>query len=171
MLETERLLMRPFEASDLDEFAEIVADPEVMRFLGGPPMTRADAWRALAMLVGHEHLRGWGNNALIEKATGRLLGRAGLWFPEGWPGLEVGWVLGRFAWGQGFATEAAVAWRDYAFDVLGAEELVSVVHPDNARSIAVAERIGHSYLRDVTVNGTQCRLYGQPRPGPAAASG
>lgn len=156
--------MRPFEEGDLDAYAAIVADPEVTRYLGGGPLTRADAWRSMAVFLGHERLRGWSNNAAVDKATGRLLGRCGLWRPEGWPGLEVGWAFGRFAWGRGYATEAAVAWRDWAFEVLGADELVSVIHPDNTRSIRVAERIGHRLLRETEIQGNPCVLYGQRRP-------
>lgn len=160
MLETERLLMRPFEEPDLDDFAEMMADPEVARFLNGEVMSREDAWLTLAVFRGHDALRGWSNNALIEKATGRFLGRAGLWQPEGWPALEVGWALAPWAWGRGFATEAAASWRDWAFDVLRAEELVSFIHPDNARSVAVAERIGHAYWRDITLRGRPALVYG-----------
>ena len=168
VLTTERLLLRPFEEVDLDEYAAIVADPEVSRFLGDPrhlgePMDRAGAWRSMATFLGHERLRGWSNNAVVETATARLLGRCGLWQPEGWPGLEVGWVLGRFAWGHGFATEAAAAWRDWAFDTLEAEELISVIHEENRRSIAVAERIGHRLLRPIDMKGVPCLLYGQHR--------
>jgi RimJ/RimL family protein N-acetyltransferase len=76
----------------------------------------------------------------------------------------VGWTFGCFAWGQGFATEAALAWRDYAFAVLGADELVSVIHHDNTRSVRVAERIGHRYRRDIEMRGHWCVLYGQSRP-------
>jgi len=167
LLETPRLLLRPLDEGDLDAYATILADPEVVRFVGHEPATREDAWRIMALGLGHERLRGWTNNAVVEKATGRLLGRCGLWQPEGWPGLEVGWLLGRFAWGRGFATEAATAWRDWAFDVLGAGELVSVIHPDNAPSVRVAERIGHRYLRDVELHGQVCLLYGQQRPAAA----
>jgi RimJ/RimL family protein N-acetyltransferase len=162
-LETDRLLMRPFEERDLDEYAAIMAEPEVARYLGHEPMGRDDAWRSMAMFLGHERLRGWSNNAVLETATDRLLGRCGLYMPEGWPGLEVGWTLGRFAWGRGFATEAATAWRDWAFGVLGADELVSVIHVDNERSIRVAERIGHRRLRELEVRGHPCVLYGQRR--------
>jgi RimJ/RimL family protein N-acetyltransferase len=163
-LETPRLLLRPFEEPDLDEYAAIMADSQVCGFLGHDPLTREDSWRSMALLLGHERLRGWTINAVVEKASGRLLGRCGLWFPEGWPGLEVGWTFGRFAWGQGFATEAALAWRDYAFAVLGADELVSVIHHDNTRSVRVAERIGHRYRRDIEMRGHRCVLYGQSRP-------
>jgi RimJ/RimL family protein N-acetyltransferase len=163
VLTTERLVLRPFEEGDLDEYAAIVADPEVARYLGSEPMDRVEAWRSMAVFLGHERLRGWTNNAVVETATGRLLGRCGLWQPEGWPGLEVGWVLGRFGWGQGFATEAAMAWRDWAFEVLGAAELVSVIHRDNRRSIAVAERIGHTMMRAIEMKGAPCLLFGQRR--------
>jgi RimJ/RimL family protein N-acetyltransferase len=164
-LETERLLLRPLVEDDLDAYAAMMADAEVVEFLGTTPMDRADAWRHLAFLVGHGVLRGWTNNAVIEKTTGRFLGRCGLWQPEGWPGLEVGWALGRHVWGHGYATEAAAAWRDWAFAHLDADALISVVHRDNVRSVRVAERIGHRRLRDIELRGHPCVLYGQPFPG------
>jgi len=161
-LETDRLLIRPFEGRDLDELAAIVADPEVRRFLGAP-QDRAEAWGVIAHLLGHEALRGWSQNAVIERSTGRLVGRCGLYQPEGWPGVEVGWIFARGAWGRGFATEAAVVWRDWAFDVLMLDELISIIHPDNVASIRVAERIGHRYLRDEMVLGESRVIYGQRR--------
>ena len=162
-LETDRLLLRPLADEDLDAYAEIMADPDVVRYLGQAPNSREDAWRSMAMFLGHGVMRGYTNNAVIEKATGRFLGRCGLWFPEAWPGLEVGWVLGRFAWGSGFATEAGAAWRDYAFDVLGVDELISVIHVENQASQAVAERIGHRRWREQEVRGFPCFIYGQRR--------
>jgi RimJ/RimL family protein N-acetyltransferase len=161
---TERLLLRPLDEGDLDAYAAIMADPEVVRYLGQEPNSREDAWRSMAMFLGHGVLRGWTNNAVVEKASGRLLGRCGLWQPENWPGLEVGWTFARSAWGHGFATEAATAWRDWAFANLGPDQLISVIHRDNARSIAVAERIGHTYLYDLEVRSHPCVIYGQPRP-------
>jgi len=160
---TERLLLRPLEESDLDAYAAMVADPEVVRHLGAEPLTREEAWRQMAVFLGHERLRGWSNNAVVERSTDRLLGRCGLWQPEGWPGLEVGWVLARAAWGRGYATEAALVWRDWAFDELGAEELISVIAADNARSAAVARRIGHEPLRETEVRGNPCVIWGQRR--------
>ena len=163
VLETPRLLLRPLEERDLDAYSAIMADPEVVQFLGTAPMTREQAWRHMALMLGHDRLRGWSNNAVVDRASDRLLGRCGLWQPEGWPGLEVGWVLGRDVWGRGFATEAASAWRDWAFANLDIDELVSVIHRDNDRSMRVAERIGHHYLRDLEVMGHPCVLYGQRR--------
>lgn len=162
-LETERLVLRPLAESDLDEFASIVADPVVQKYLGGP-QDRATAWWTMARILGHEVLRGWSHNAIIEKAGNRLIGRAGLWYPEGWPGIEVGWMLARPSWGKGYATEAAVAWRDWAFNSLGLSELISVIHPENLASVRVAERIGHRYLRTEVVAGEESLIYGQRRP-------
>ena len=77
--------------------------------------------------------------------------RTGLHNPDGWPGPEVGWTLDRKFWGQGYATEAGRAAIAYAFDVLGWEHIISVIHPENLRSIRVAERLGMRYERDAEV--------------------
>ncbi|MGZ4617490.1 MAG: GNAT family N-acetyltransferase [Frankiaceae bacterium] len=92
------------------------------------------------------------------------MGRCGLWRPEGWPGLEVGWALHPEVWGCGIATEAAAAWRNYAFEVLGADELISIMHELNVQSAAVAQRIGHTFVRRFLFRGHPCHIYGQRRP-------
>jgi RimJ/RimL family protein N-acetyltransferase len=93
-------------------------------------------------MLGHWQLGGYGMWALIEQATGRLIGRAGLYNPEGWPRLEAGWLLARDRWGRGFATEAGHAILAYAFTQLSAEHVISLIHPANTASIRVAERLG-----------------------------
>jgi RimJ/RimL family protein N-acetyltransferase len=159
-LQTERLLLRGLERGDLDAYAAMYGDPEVMRFLeSGGALDRGAAWRSMAVHVGHWHLRGYGQWALVERASGQLVGRAGLWQPEGWPGLEVGWLLGRASWGRGFATEAGRAAIDYAFDVLGADSVISLIRRENSRSIAVAERLGERYEHDAEVNGARVAIY------------
>ena len=87
-------------------------------------------------------LRGYGMFSVIERESGRWLGRVGPNQPEGWPGPEVGWSLVRDAWGRGYAPEAAAASIDWAFDVLGWTEVVHVIAPDNTASVAVATRLG-----------------------------
>jgi RimJ/RimL family protein N-acetyltransferase len=163
-LVTERLELRRWREQDLDAYAAIVADREVMRYLRAEPMDRAAAWRELALFVGHRELRGWGQAAVVERASGRLIGRGGLWQPEGWPGLEVGWVLERASWGKGYASELGRATRDFAFGRLGADALISIIHEDNARSARVAEAIGSSFERRIELHGAPCRIYGQRRP-------
>ena len=160
-LETPRLLLRPFVDDDLAAFARICADPEVMQYIGaGMVLTPAGAWRAMAMFIGHWHLRGYGQWAVVERASGELIGRAGLWNPEGWPGLEVGWLIDRPCWGRGFATEAGRASLSYAFEVLGAEHVISIIQPANAASIRVAEKIGERFERRTTVDGIEALIYG-----------
>jgi RimJ/RimL family protein N-acetyltransferase len=140
-LRTERIELRGWRDDDLDAYAALYADPEVTRFLGGV-QTREAAWRQMALMAGHWTLRGYGQWVLERRADGRLLGRAGLWRPEGWPGLEVGWTLARDAWGAGYATEAARAAIDWAWSALDASALISVIAPENTASAAVARRLG-----------------------------
>ena len=152
--------MRRWREEDLGPYAELSADVDVTRFLGGP-FDRATAWRQIAVFIGHRELRGWTNSAVVERSSGQLIGRGGLWQPEGWPGLEVGWVLRRSCWGRGYGTELGRAVRDYAFAALHMPHLISVIHRDNAISIRVAEKIGATFERTYDLNGTPCVIYGQ----------
>ena len=141
LIETERLRLRDLREIDFAAYAAMCADPEVMRYLGSGPLSAEDAWRQLAMFAGHWVLRGFGMWA-AETRDGELVGRVGLHFPHGWPERELGWALAREHWGRGYALEAATAARDYAFHDLRWPGLVSYVHPENARSIRLAERLG-----------------------------
>lgn len=143
-LETERLLLRRWEPTDFDVYAAMYAEAEVMRFLAadGRPMSRFDAWRSLSTQVGHWYLRGFGMFAVVERASGNLIGRIGPWQPEGWPDFEIGWTLRSAYWGHGYATEAVKSCITYSFTELGRSHLISVIDPDNIRSIRVAERVG-----------------------------
>jgi RimJ/RimL family protein N-acetyltransferase len=154
------LLLRGLCADDLDAYARMYSDPEVMRFLeDGHPVDRASAFRSMALHLGHWELRGYGQWALEERASGELVGRAGLWQPEGWPGLEIGWLLDRRAWGRGLASEAGRAAVDYAFRVVEADEVISLIRPDNHASIRVAERLGESYRETIEIAGGQAFTY------------
>ncbi|MBI1913994.1 MAG: GNAT family N-acetyltransferase [Planctomycetes bacterium] len=160
-LETERLVLRLLRESDLDAYAEMCGDPEVMRFLGnGQPMSRADAWRNLAMMLGHWQLRGYGLWAVEEKASGVLVGRVGFWEPEGWPAFEVGWTLRRAWWGRGFATEAARAALDHAFRRMGRMHVISLIRAGNLASVRVAERLGERLEGRMELNGFETLVYG-----------
>lgn len=142
-LETQRLVLREWRADDLDTLAAFYSDEDVMKFLGGV-MERNDVWRSLASGIGHWTLRGYGTWAVERKSDAALVGRVGLINPEGWPGLEVGWTLGKPYWGQGYASEAAEAALRYAFLTQPVERMISCIDPDNAASQAVAMRIGES---------------------------
>src|SRR3978361_1518757 len=113
-IETSRLLLRPPWAGDFEAYADFAADPIAAHFLGGV-QTRMTAWRALATLIGAWSLRGYSMFSIIEKQTGRWIGRAGPWFPEQWPGREVGWAIASHAQRRGYGKEASHAIMDWVF--------------------------------------------------------
>lgn len=166
VIETERLILRRFREGDLDAFAEMGRDPEVMKFLSvdGSLLTRADAWRQMAMFLGHWELRGFGTWAVEERATGAFVGRVGLHFPEGWPDRELGWTIARRFWGRGYASEAARASIAHAFGPLGWNHLVSLIHQDNQRSARLAERLGYHLHGTAEVRGLRLNMYRLERP-------
>ncbi|WP_020407292.1 GNAT family N-acetyltransferase [Hahella ganghwensis] len=142
-LQTDRLILRQFQPEDYDAYKRIVADPEVMRFVGsGKPMTPASAWQNIALMLGHWQMKGYGLWAVERQGRPGLIGRVGLFFPEGWPGLEIGWLLHRDFWGRGYASEAARMVRNLAFETMPGQGLISLIHPRNLRSVRVAESLG-----------------------------
>ena len=146
VLFTERLMLRPPLPEDIDGFTEFYGDPQTMHFLGGSPLSRAEAYRSMCMYAGAFALSGVSMFSVIERASDKWIGRLGPWSPEGWPGTEVGWGLVRSAEGKGFATEATIAAMDYAVDVLGWTRIIHTIDPENAASIALAKRLGSSNL-------------------------
>ena len=140
-LETERLILRPPVGEDFDGFCAFQADEAAMTHLGGV-QTPAAVWRSLCIMAGAWHLEGLAMFSVLDKTTGEWLGRIGPWFPREWPGREVGWGLLSKAWGQGYAVEAAVAAMDYVVDVLGWDDIVHTIAPENRASAAVATKLG-----------------------------
>jgi len=158
-IKTERLLLRQFRESDLDAWAAIVADPEVMQYVGGTALDRDQAWRSLGYILGHWRLRGYGLWAVEERESGALIGRVGLYFPEGWPGVEVGWLVARERWGEGFATEGGARAVRYGFEALDAERLISVILPENEASVRVALKVGERFDRQMQLQGKDVHVY------------
>lgn len=157
---TPRLRLRAFEQRDLDAYADIVADEAVTRYLGdGRPLTRADAWRQMAIFNGHWTLHGFGIWAVERRDTGTLMGRIGCFYPEGWPAFEIGYVLGRHHWGAGYATEGAAAALAFARAECRPERIVSLIRPENSGSIRVAERLGGMLEGDVDFLGARSLVY------------
>jgi len=163
-LETPRMRLRSFIEDDLDAYARICSDPETMRYIGaGNVLSRGDAWRSIAFLLGHWQLRGYGMWAAEDKQTGELIGRIGLHNPEGWPVLEIGWLIDRARWGQGLASEGGRAALQFAFERLDLGHLSSVIHPLNRASIRVAEKLGMKQERTALINGIDVLIYGRDR--------
>ena len=144
-IRTERLLLRGWRESDLEPFAELNADPEVIRFLAGA-RSRAESDQLVDEIV-----RGWARNdyglwAIERRVDGAFLGFTGLSRPTFdapfMPAVEVGWRFARFAWGNGYATESAEAALAFGFRTAGLDQIVSFTATGNMRSRRVMERIG-----------------------------
>jgi RimJ/RimL family protein N-acetyltransferase len=100
------------------------------------------AWRHLALMLGHWALKGFGHWAVVEKETARFVGSVGLWQSPGWPELELGYWLVKESQGKGYAYEACVPCIEYARDVLQSRSLVSYIDPSNEPSMRLANRLG-----------------------------
>lgn len=141
VVHTARLILRPPVLEDFERWADFQSDPDTTRFIGGP-QEPPQVWRAMMSVAGAWALTGVGFFSVIEKSSGQWIGRIGPWHPHGWPGREVGWSLHRDAMGKGYALEAAVASLDYAFGVLGWDEVIHAIDPENHPSRSLAARLG-----------------------------
>lgn len=139
-LETEHLILRAPKAEDFEAYAAFCASP---RSVGvGGPYNRARAFSRMCDLIGHWHLRGYGRWMLEEKSSGQPMGVVGLFYPEDWPEPEIGWSVFDAAEGKGYAYEAAIAARSYAYDIMGWATVISLTVDGNTRSEALAKRMG-----------------------------
>ncbi|CDZ53187.1 GNAT family N-acetyltransferase [Neorhizobium galegae] len=141
-LETERLILRPQRMEDWPEFAELMFSPRAA-FMGGPFSVDA-AWGLFCSDIGQWTLMGHGALMIEERETGLCLGQVGINHGPLFPEHELGWFVYPGAEGKGYAYEAAVAFRHWAFTARGLDTLVSYIHPDNIRSRKLAERMGSS---------------------------
>ena len=159
--ETPHLILREPRISDFEAAAAFAASDRA-RFVGGP-MGRGEAWRSFAAGAGHWALKGFGMWLVEERATCAVVGRIGLLYPEGWPEIELGWHVYDGFEGKGYAYEAAMAARNYAYDVMGLPPMISFIDPDNTRSRRLAERMGATVEREGEVLGTLCLVYRHPQ--------
>lgn len=148
MIETTRLLLRPFTPDDLDSFAALNADPEVMRYIGdGKPQSKDQTEMRLNAVLDHWKQHGFGLFTAIEKASGDFVGFCGLKYLDTSSEIEVGYRLAKKFWGRGLATEGARASLRYGFETLGLDRIVAVAQPANTASCRVIEKIGLRYLK------------------------
>ena len=139
-LHTERLTLRPLSEDDFPKMAEFYSSNR-SKFVGGP-LRPEQTWRTLASEIGHWTLRGYGRFGVDETATGEFVGMVGPWNPLGWPEAELGWDLMNGCEGRGFASEAAIGARNYAYKTLGWTTAISLVADGNDGSAGVAKRVG-----------------------------
>ena len=165
-LTTERLVLRPFTEADIEPFAAINAEPDVMRYIGkGVPLTTEQTRESVAKFMRLREEQGWGIFAVDLAETGELLGLSALAVPEVPPALlpavEVGWRIGPAHWAKGYAPEPARETIRFAFEDLDMDRLVACIHSVNAASIRVAEKLGMTLARETVVPeiDVPCRVY------------
>ena len=141
-LETKRLLLRPMLPSDFDALLLIFTDPKVMDAFKHPPFTHEQMQRWLQRNLDHQNEHGYGLFSVILKETGELIGDCGLEQMDDMKAAELGYDFRSAFWNQGYATEAARAVREYAFDVLHLPHLISLIRAGNLASKRVAEKVG-----------------------------
>ena len=152
---TNRLRLRAFQAGDLDAYAAMQANPEVMRYLVmGRTSTRPEVWRTMATSIGAWALRGYGMWACERIDSAAFVGSVGVFHPLDWPEPEIAYSLDQSFWGQGFATEAVAAARDWLFEHFPLPRAASFIRPDNLASKRVVERLGAVCERTFELRGT-----------------
>ena len=156
VIETARLLLRPWRASDIAANTALLSDPGTARYItpdGVAITTEIGGWRNAAVISGHWALHGFGMFAVEEKSSRRYIGRVGPWCPPGWPGFEVGWGIDRACRGKGYAVEAARASIDWVFATFELDEIIHCIDDVNAASQAVARRLGARWDRKAVLMG------------------
>ncbi|MBW4620190.1 MAG: GNAT family N-acetyltransferase [Cyanosarcina radialis HA8281-LM2] len=150
VLETDRLILRELTLNDVDDLLKVLGDREAMKFYPQPfdrPMTQA--W--IERNIDRYKQNGFGLWATILKESNKLIGDCGLVVQQvnGVEEVEIGYHIRRDLWGRGLATEAAQACRDWGFDRLGGDRLISLIHPGNIASRRVAEKVGMSLIEEI----------------------
>jgi ribosomal-protein-alanine N-acetyltransferase len=176
ILETDRLLLRPFVAADLDWLARLYTDEETRRFFPVGVLDRERTREELDWFIagGDPAFPGLVLGALVEKASGQPVGRAGMlgWELEGRRETEIAYLVARERWGDGFGTEIARALVHHGFETLGLTRLIALIHPDNRASVRTAERAGLAFERRIALDGTPCLIHAierwQDKAGPSA---
>ena len=158
-LETKRLLLRPMLETDIDALHLIFTDPNVMAAFDHPPFDREQMQRWLQRNLDHQNQFGYGLFSVIHKETGTLIGDCGLEQMEDMGAAELGYDFRSEYWNQGYASEAAIAVRDYAFHVLKLPQLISLIREGNLASKRVAEKVGMTLAEEFTRYGIQYWKY------------
>ncbi len=157
---TSRLCLRPVEPGDLEGLSALDRDPEVMRYIGkGQLRSRQETEMGLQRLMQHQAQHGFGLWAVVRQSDQAFLGWCGLKYLDSTPEIEVGYRLAQNAWGQGFATEAAIASVNYGFEVLGLDRIVAIAQPANLASRRVIEKLGMQFEKEARFYDTDCVYY------------
>jgi [ribosomal protein S5]-alanine N-acetyltransferase len=159
-IETARLVLRPFQPSDVEAAFTWFGDPVVMQFtVTGPDPSIEDTRRRLVYFADHQQAHGFSKWVILQAGSGKAIGDSGLLVLQEYGWIDLGFRLAQPYWGQGLATEAASAWVRVAFDELHLERLGAFVHPKNAASIRVLEKLGFRVVRRDTVMGMDSLVF------------
>ncbi len=158
-IETKRLVLRPMLGSDFDALLLIFTDPKVMAAFDHPPFTHEQMNRWLNRNLDHQDKFGYGLYSVILKESGELIGDCGLEVMDDMGAAELGYDFRSDFWNQGYATEAATAVREHAFDVLRLPQLISLIRVGNLASRRVAEKVGMTLAKEFTLHDIQYWKY------------
>ena len=157
--ETERLILRTFEENDWVALHKLYSDPECTRYTIQRILTEGESWRTMAGMIGHWQIRGYGPYAVVDKASGEVMGTVGLWYPNDWPEPEIKWALSRAFWGRGYASEAARAVKKIAAKHLPETSLISLIFSENRPSIRLAEALDAKFEKEIEFRGVTAHIY------------
>jgi ribosomal-protein-alanine N-acetyltransferase len=165
LIDTKRLLLRPMQAADFDALFLIFTDPKVMAAFDSPPFDQQQMNHWLQGNLDHQDKYGYGLFSVILKTNGSLIGDCGLELMDvdGIQVAELGYDFRSEYWHQGYATEAATAVRDYAFQVLNLPQLVSLIRVGNGASRRLAEKLGMQLLNEFTRYGYRYWKFGMEK--------
>jgi ribosomal-protein-alanine N-acetyltransferase len=165
VLESERLLLRPFCEDDLDDLFTLQSDPDVMRYLGtGKARTREETQERLQRVIGHWEEHGFGMWALVVKDDGRFAGWCGFGYGHGLGDAELSYTLARRYWGQGLATEAVRRVLRYAFEQVVLPRVVGVARIENTASQRVMLRVGMTLRQNIQYDDKEALMYAIENP-------
>ena len=161
-LETNRLILRQFKNDDWKDLHAYYSDETATKFTVGKAFTEGETWRLMASIIGHWQLRSYGPYAVEEKATGKVIGNVGFWYPIDWPSPEILWGLAQEFWGKAYASEAVRAVQAIGKEYLPDISFISMIHKDNTASIKLAEAIGAKYEKEMEFKGDSVNVYRHP---------
>lgn len=158
-IETKRLLLRQFEENDWTRLHKYYSDEIATKYTVGKPLSEGESWSAMASMIGHWHIHGYGPYAIEEKESQTVIGVAGFWYPGDWPEPEIKWGLVRHYWGKGYASEAARSVLSVAAKSIPDISLISLIHSQNIPSINLARALGAVFEKEFTFRASSFHIY------------
>lgn len=161
-LETERLILRQFQDDDWKDLHNYYSDAVATKYTTGRKFTEGETWRTMASMIGHWQIKKYGPYAVVEKASQKVIGIVGFWYPNDWPSPEIKWALAPKYWGKGYAKEATLAVQAAGRNYMPNVPLISFINSENIASIKLAESVGASFSKATEFRGGIWHIYQHP---------